>query len=117
MAKILEDYAANGTRPVEAMLVDPTATMGTVKGPGPVHRSDTPMAPAAGSGSPHLAGGHARAAAGNEAHRAPGDDAARAAIARGAAEVAGEDAAARAKFGQSAAERKPQDDKINRDVK
>ena len=102
VAKILEDYAANGTRLIEAMLVDPTATMGTVKGPGPVQLSDTPMAPAAGSGRPHLAGGHAGAAAGNEAHRAPGDDAARAAIARGAAEVAGEDASAKTKFDKSA---------------
>ena len=102
VAKILEDYAANGMQPVEAMLVDPTATTGTVKGPGPVHLSDTPMVPAADSGRPHLAGGHAGAVAGTGAHHAPAEDAARSAIARGAAEVAGEDAAARAKFDKSA---------------
>jgi len=59
------------------------------------------MAPAAGSGRPHLAGGHAGAAAGSEAHRAPGSTL-RAAIARGAAEVAGENASAEAKFDKSA---------------
>jgi conjugal transfer mating pair stabilization protein TraG len=102
VAKILEDYAANGTRPVEAMLVDPTETLGTVKGPGPVHLSDTPMAPAAGSGRPRLASGHAEAVVGTGVHHAPGEDPARAAIARGAATVAGEDAAAKAKFDKTA---------------
>lgn len=102
VAKILEDYAANGTQPIEAMLVDPTATMGAVKGPGPVHLSDTPMASPTGGGRGHHAGGSAGSATGTGAHHAPGDDAPRAAIARGAAEVAGEDAAAKANFNKSA---------------
>ena len=79
VAKILEDYAANGTRPVEAMLVDPSATMGPVKGPAQIHLSNTLMGPAAGGGGPHQAGGHAGSAPGVGAHHAPGDDAARAA--------------------------------------
>ena len=116
VAKILEDYAANGTRPVEAMLIDPAATMGTVKGPGPAHLSDTPMAPAAGGGDLHHASGHARTAPGVGVHHAPGYDAARAAIARGEAEVAGDDAAAKAKF-QGAQTRAERDNaKITKDV-
>ncbi len=117
VAKILEDYAANGTRPVEAILIDPATTMGTVKGPGPVHLSDTPMAPAAGGGDLHHASGHARTAPGVGVHHAPGyDDAARAAIARGEAEVAGDDAAVKAKF-QGAQTRAERDNaKITKDV-
>ncbi len=113
VAKILEDYAANGTRPVEAMLVDPTAAMGTVKGPGPVYLSDTPMGPAAAGAGPHHAGGHAGSAPGVGAHHAPGDDAARAAIASGAAKVAGEDAEAKASY---AKKRRDADDR-NRHIK
>ena len=84
------------------MLVDPTATMGTVKGPGPVHLSDTPVAPTGSSGHGHRAGRHPAAMTGTGAHHARGDDAAHAAIARGAAEVAGEEAAAKARFDKSA---------------
>jgi conjugal transfer mating pair stabilization protein TraG len=49
-------------------------------------------------------------------HHAPGDDAARAAIQRGAAEVTREDAAAQETFQQKAAERAPQNAGIKRDV-
>ena len=116
VAKILEDYAANGTRSVEALLVDPTATMGTVMGPGPVHLGDTPMAPPAGSRHGHQASGGSGSAAGIGTHHAPGDDAARAAIARGAAEVAGEDTAAKARFGSAARKADDQDAKTKREV-
>jgi len=113
VAKILEDYAANGTRPVEAMLVDPTATMSTVKGPAPIHLSDTPMAPPVGGGGPHHGGGHAGSPPGVGKHHAPGDDAARVAIASGAAQVAGEDAGAKASY---AKKRRDADDR-NRHIK
>ena len=116
VAKILEDYAASGIGPVEAMLVDPSATMGAVKGPGPVHLSDAPMAPPPGGGRGHQTHGVPGTASGASSHHFPGDEAARAAIARGAAEVAGEDAAAKAKF-QGAQTRAEHDDaRINKDV-
>jgi len=117
VAKILEDYAASGTGPVKAMLVDPSATMGTVRGPEPVHMPDVPMSPRAGSGRRHPSGRHTGASPGVDEHPAPGDDAARAAIARGAAEVAGEDAATKARYAHKASTADASDSTINRDIK
>ena len=42
VARILEDYAANDTGPIEAMLQDPTVSMGSVQGPGPVKPPNVP---------------------------------------------------------------------------
>lgn len=118
VAKILEDYAANDTRPIEAMLRDPTETMGTVRGPGPVDLPEEPMALAGGaSGHAGAARGHrASASGGTGDHHAPGEDAARAAIARGATEVAGEDATAKERFTRRTASAETDDTIIRRDV-
>lgn len=118
VARILEGYAATGTRPVEAMLQDPAAVMGSVQGPRPVNLPDVPMStPASGDGGHgHRVVGRGGSRAGGE-HHAPGEDAARAAIARGAAEVAGEDAAAKAGFARKAGAADANDATIKRDVK
>ena len=116
VAKILEDYAVSGTGPVEAMLVDPSATMGDVTGPRALHLTDVPMPPPAGGRRSHRSDEHAGSAASAGAHHAPGDEAARVAIARGAAEVAGEDAAAKARFGSAQRKADEQDTKTNREV-
>ena len=102
VAKILEDYAASGTGPVEAMLVDPSAAMGVVEGPRPVRLHNASGSTPTGGGPGRSSGLHTGAAPGIDEHHAPGDDAARAAIARGAAEVAGQDDAAKAGFNRSA---------------
>lgn len=116
VAKVLEDYAANGTQPVEAMLVDPTLTMGNVNDPGSVHLSDAPMSPPVDGARGHHAGEHVGKASGAEAHHAPGDDAARAAISRGAAEVTGEDSAAQASFARKRTDADARNRHIKRDV-
>ena len=98
------------------MLVDPSATMGPVKGPAQIHLSNTLMGPAAGGGGPHQAGGHAGSAPGVGAHHAPGDDAARAAIASGAAKVAGEDAEAKASYAKKRRDAEDRNRHIKGDV-
>ena len=123
VAKILEDYAARGTGPVEAMLQDPTATMGSVQGPGPVKLPNSPMALPGGVGGGHVPVVHRHRpsglggpVAGGGDHPAPGEAAARTAIDQGAAELAGQDAAAKSEFAKKASERNPQDDAIRRDL-
>lgn len=119
VGRILEQYAAEGLAPVRAGLADPAATMGAVPAhaefsmpqatPRPQGRRGAestarhmPQNPEVGSGT---------------AHHAPGDDAARAAIQRGAAQVAGDDAAARREFGARATSANADGTKIRDDLK
>ena len=118
VGKILEQYAADGMVPVQAGLQDPGATMGSVRGPAEVSMPSAAPRPqgrrSAGSASRHAPQGSDGAP---EAGRhAPGDDAARAAIQRGAAEVAGDDAAARTTFARKAAATDVEDKRIKRDT-
>lgn len=97
VARILEEYAAEGLAPAEAGLRDPVAEMGAVRGPAPVQQPR----PTVRSGSPRrMRRAAARASAGQDMggspvqpqpHIAPGDQQARDAIDRGAADVRRED--------------------------
>ncbi len=124
VSSILEDYAANGTGPIRDMLQDPTATMGSVQAPGTVHLPNVPMSSSAGVAGGHgpFAPGHRTSGHGGSGgsggdHHAPGDDTTRAAIARGAAELSGQDAATKAGFAQKAGVADANDTGIKRDVK
>lgn len=119
VGRILEQYAAEGLAPVRAGLVDPAVTMGTV--PAPAEFSMPAAAPrphgrrSAGSAPGRTPrGSNADSGTG---HHAPGDEAARAAIQRGAAQVAGDDAAARREFGARATSANADGTKIRDDLK
>lgn len=119
VGKILEQYAADGMAPVQAGLQDPAATMGSVRGPAEVSMPSATPRPqgrrSAGS-SPGRAPRGSNAGSGTPPH-APGDDAARAAIQRGAAEVARDDAAAKRDFGTRASVANADGAKIRDDLK
>lgn len=118
VGRILEQYAAEGLAPVRAGLVDPAATMGAVPAPAEFSMPQATPGPQGSRRAP-LTGGQptlAPNAGSGSGNHAPGDDAARAAIRRGAAEVAGDDAAAQKAFQQRAAERRPRNEGIKRDV-
>lgn len=118
VGKILEQYAADGMAPVQAGLQDPATTMGSVRGPAEFSMSSATPRPqgrrSAGSALRHAPQGSDGAP--EAGRRAPGDDAARAAIQRGATEVAGDDAAARATFARKAAATDVEDKRIKRDT-
>jgi conjugal transfer mating pair stabilization protein TraG len=109
VGRILEQYAANDTGPVQAMLQDPAAMMGGVQGPAAVNLPNVPMSLPAGvaGGSDPFArrqqtGGRRGSSGTVTQHHVPGEEAARAAVTQGAAEVAGKDAETRAAFHKSA---------------
>jgi conjugal transfer mating pair stabilization protein TraG len=111
VARILEDYAANDTGPIEAMLQDPTATMGSVQGPGPVHLPDIPISRQAAIG-----GGHDPVGFKSSQQNVPGDEAAEEAIARGAAEVAGANTGAKVRFDKSTSATSAWEPKVRKDT-
>jgi len=118
VGRILEQYAAEGLAPVRAGLVDPAATMGAVPAPAEFSMPQATPGPQGSRRAP-LPGGQptlAPNAGSGSGNHAPGDDAARAAIRRGATEVAGDDAAARTTFVQKAASTDSDDQRIKRDT-
>lgn len=118
VGRILEQYAAEGLAPVRAGLVDPVATMGGARGPADSSMPGATPGPqgsrrARSSGGQPTRASNAGSGGGNHA---PGDDAARAAISRGAAQVAEDDAAARTTFAQKAVSTDADDQRIKRDT-
>jgi conjugal transfer mating pair stabilization protein TraG len=101
----------------EAMLRDPTVTMGQVRGPGPVNLPRAPTsAPAGTAGHLHNPVSLSGSVKSDGSHLAPGDGGARVAIARGAAEVAGEEAASIGSFQHKSEDADARAKKIKRDV-
>jgi len=119
VGRVLEQYAADGLAPVQAGLQDPDASMGAVRGPAEFSMPSAAPRPQGRSGTGskprHAPQGSADGSSGT-AHHAPGDDAARVAIRRGAAEVAGDDASARTTFAQKAASTDADGKRIKRDT-
>ena len=118
VGKILEQYAADGMAPVRAGLVDPAATMGAMPAPAEFSMPQATPRPQGrrGAGSAPSHAPRSPDGGSRTAHHAPGDDAARAAIQRGAAEVARDDVAALRTFQQKATERAPRNEGIKKDV-
>jgi len=118
VGRILEQYAAEGLAPVQTGLVDPAARMGGVPAPAEFSMPQATPRPqgrrGAGSAARHAPQGPGGGS--DTPHHAPGDDAARAAIQRGATEVAGDDAAARATFARKGAATDVEDKRIKRDT-
>jgi conjugal transfer mating pair stabilization protein TraG len=110
VSRVLEEYAANDTLPVEAMIKDPSAIMGGLRGPGSI---DLPSSmPSLGSARREfsVSGGH------GSAHAAPGDRSTRDRIAQGAEELSAQEASATSKFDKDVAGRSSEEDKIKREV-
>jgi conjugal transfer mating pair stabilization protein TraG len=118
VGRILEQYAAEGLAPVRAGLVDPAVTMGAV--PAPAEFSMPAAAPRPKRrGGARSAPGHTPQGSGDASgmsRHAPGDDAARVAIQRGATEVARDDAALRTDFRAQGENIDRKDQKIRKDV-
>lgn len=119
VGRILEQYAAEGLEPVRAGLVDPATTMGVVPAPAEFSMPQATPRPQGrrGAGSADRHSPQNPEVGSGTAHHAPGDDAARAAIQRGAAQVAGDNAAARREFEARATSANADGAKIRDDLK
>ena len=122
VSRILEEYAANDLGRVQVALKDPVEAMGAVRGADPVLVLDRPGGAHNGRAR-HGPSGHSQGSsppsqtsAAPQTHGAPGDQNARDAIERGAADVLKDDAAAKAGFNGKATSTKVSDAKIKKDV-
>jgi len=118
VGRVLEQYAADGMAPVQAGLQDPATTMGAVRAPAEFSMPTAEPKPQGrrGAGSPPRQAPHRSNAGSAAVQHAPGDDAARAAIQRGATVVAGDDAAVKADFRNKGQIMDGKDSKIRKDV-
>jgi conjugal transfer mating pair stabilization protein TraG len=108
VSRVLEEYAANDTLPIEAMIKDPSAMMGGVKGPEAINVPSSMPSPA----SVHSK--RTGSTVQNSGELAPGDENARATIAQGTSEMGQERAAATLKFDQVVADHSKSDETIKR---
>jgi len=118
VGRILEQYAADGMAPVQAGLRDPGTTMGSVRGPAEVSMPSATPRPQVrrSAGTAPRREPQGSDGAPETGRHAPGDDAARAAIQRGAAEVARDDAGQHASFGAAGQTADKRNLKTRRDV-
>jgi conjugal transfer mating pair stabilization protein TraG len=110
VSRVLEEYAANDTLPIEAMIKDPSAMMGGVQGPGPIDL----LASRPSVGSAHGRGSNSGPHGSEQS--APGDQSVRDRIAKGAAKLSAQEMRATSKFKDEASRRSVIDGKITRDL-